>query len=92
MKTTVQVLQEARGLILDHANWGRGKYVDGEKICASEALRRAYDDSTREYLDSDGYNLLKQVMGDVTVCHFNDTHTHAEVIYAFDRAIAGFEG
>lgn len=88
-----QVLIAARKLIEKPENWTQGKYrrsrEDGMSYCSDGALMQA-DGVLNSGCLSDSYweacQLLRDNMfGDVVF--FNDTHTHAEVLAAFDKAI-----
>jgi hypothetical protein len=102
MKISEQ-LRVSKNLILTPDKWNQGGFIGGsqilgtERICASEALNRGFvltshkDISTAPYpyLRSDAYetfcraNQLRQL----GVAEFNDSHTHEEVLQAFDKAI-----
>lgn len=98
---TAQILKDARALIADEKNWTqdkvardrRGYSVSPESrravcFCAIGALRKTC-------VDDDSLIYARDVLRDVAkipITEFNDTHTHAEVIALFDRAIARAEG
>jgi len=94
--TTKEVLEAAKKRIEDPVNWGQGaKYKYGVvrpgTECAMEAVGRVLEpDIRRSPHTTAGYqqaeNALKAAMGESPV-YFNDDHTHAEVMEAFDRAI-----
>ena len=99
--TTAEVLKQARALISDEANWTRNSYArtaSGEpigpsdtaacKFCSIGALVKYSDWETAH---GDMLDLLAYVM-QAEVAEFNDTHTHAEVLAAFDAAISKAEG
>jgi hypothetical protein len=86
------VLVEARRLIEDPEDWCQ-QYQMGESICAVHAIQKAcvLSPHVRE-VDAIralgcGMGLLQPGLGFVEG-HWNDTHSHAEVLAAFDRAIA----
>lgn len=93
------ILINAKALITDPAKWGQGSYVseDGQRICASEALRLANAIAGfADHVWSPAYSALFKEMNAEdsstgTVCGWNDKHTHAEVLAAFDRAIEAAE-
>lgn len=83
MKTPKEVLVAARAVIEKPENWCQRFWEDGGRRCAASAVGSVCQ-SQDEY--NSAYNVLRQQMGDM-VSSFNDTHTHAEVIAAFDKAI-----
>lgn len=88
--TVKEQLVAARKLIDTPEKWGQKEYVseDAQRICASEALRRARGGEFFAQVNSPAYRALQSEMSGKLVCAFNDEHTHAEVLAAFDRAIA----
>lgn len=90
----VQLLIEAQAYISDPNNWASGQYglVEGP-VCAIGSLIRA---TRRMPFDWDAdyntaYYLLcayAQAHGCISMEHFNDTHSHQEVIEAFSAVIA----
>lgn len=81
---TKRLLMEARKLIASPDHWCQGSYnTKGGRRCAVGALA-AIDGGDIDQ----SYELLLAEMGGGAVSAFNDTHTHEEVIAAFDRAIA----
>ena len=74
----------ARALIDTEDKWTQHVYTttDG-RICASKALQHV-----GVHVFSGPYKALAEAMGRKWVCDFNDTHTHEEVLAAFDQAIA----
>lgn len=87
-KSALDILIEGRALIDTPDKWTQGSYFEGDKRCSDGALRKACWGATNTfnvyYL---AYIRLAHAMGS-SVCGFNDTHTHAEVLAAFDQAIA----
>jgi hypothetical protein len=97
--TPLETLKAARDLISDPARWTQGAFArdaTGAKsrlyleqavcFCAVGAIRRVYVPPVAIG------SLLKQLPKDCqTLGHFNDTHTHAEVLALFDAAIAELE-
>lgn len=93
-KTVLETLEAARKLITPRKAWiknhlartsPRGKRVDPEHpsakcFCSSGAILHVNPDFTC-------WTALNRVMG-FSIPEFNDTHTHAEVLRAFDEAIA----
>lgn len=93
MKTSEQ-LKQAKLLIATPDKWTQGKFVDQGKICASEAIARTTEGRANhhsgDYMSCEAYKILEEAMGIKTsfaVSNFNDSHTHEEVLAAFDRAI-----
>lgn len=103
MKTNKDVLTYARNLIADPVRWTQGTYArnaEGEPVgvfadaavcwCAVGAIDRAaevlipdFDVNPRLPLQS----VLYKRYGEIGITNFNDRHTHAEVLAAFDAAI-----
>lgn len=96
-KTTREVLIEARKLIEKPDGWCRGTDAKDESgrcvrcddpharsFCAVGALARVSD---KHEFESAYLALRRGLPTRGGVATFNDTHTHAEVIAAFDRAI-----
>lgn len=83
---TVDVLIAARKLIEKPENWCRETYeTDSGAYCAVGAISRA------AVPDGDyghALNVLEDVVGHGNIEVWNDAHTHAEVLAAFDAAIA----
>ena len=103
MADTVDVLKMARELITDPDRWIQGKLscrnIDGTRCyCAVGAIDEAVaildnlndlDESRRApslYLRA--VTRFRETIGIVDIPAFNDTHTHEEVLEAFDKAIA----
>jgi hypothetical protein len=81
------LLTLTRAVITDPDKWTQHEYgtSDGAQ-CASGALYTTAAKITQARY-SETYNLLREIMGG-RIIDFNDTHTHAEVLAAFDAAIA----
>lgn len=101
--TVVQILKDARALIADEENWtqcfraldGEGKIIDERsryacKFCSVGAIARVSAGSGADEMAVRDL-LRKSLTGGHTITSFNDTHTHAEVLALFDRAIARAE-
>lgn len=100
----VDVLQRARELITDENNWCQGVYalnrhgriVNVEdrfavRFCMNGALARAAGLSINEVEKGEIMRHLRPFLNgnNLHFAHrFNDDHTHAEVLAAFDKAIA----
>jgi hypothetical protein len=88
------VLVRARARIEREEDWYQHDFGRNDgPVCAAGALLRARGESVEigwheaihRYAE---YRELNRAMGSRSVSGFNDTHTHAEVLAAFDRAIA----
>lgn len=86
--TTHEVLVRARNRLADPANWEQGSRhygADDGPGCAMKALRVA---SGRQKF-YEAYRAVLEAAGiSENLPHFNDSHSHAEVLAAFDKAIA----
>jgi hypothetical protein len=97
-----QLLIQAKALITDPEHWTQGVYArthkDGQDtnsyhpeavcFCSLGALHRV----TKDPLTFEAYYMAKRrlskAMGHQSIAGFNDTHPHAEVMVAWDEAIA----
>lgn len=101
-KTTAQILREARELIADEENWAQGWYAydeGGERLNPDKPAAKRCAAGAVCYVEgvppsrSTALGLLGAVIKDdenwckARVFIFNDTHSHAEVLELFDRAI-----
>lgn len=100
MKTAKQILIEARAKIADPEHWTQGAFArnytgspcparSGTAVrwCAVGAvLVFSYEEGLRQSRAAELAALHDAMERDIA--DFNDTHTHEEVIAAFDRAIA----
>jgi hypothetical protein len=88
-----ETLIEARAKIADEYHWTRGvmESEDGERMCVLGAIYSV--DRASITKNSPVYLALRAAMnvGDAQVGHYNDNHTHAEVLAALDAAIKSFE-
>ena len=89
---TAQVLRLARVLIQDERHWIQRRYetLDGRR-CAVGALRSASRLLALRSLNVDAHNLLLEVAvgrGFSDIEKMNDHSSHAQVLSAFDLAIA----
>lgn len=101
-KSVLETLVAARKLIEDPLHWTQAQFArtiaDRQRIpwveiakvdpamCSFCALGACWRAREKDYTYEDEA-ALQAVMGDA-VGEFNDTHTHAEVLAAFDAAIA----
>ncbi len=87
---TATILTLAREKISDTANWRKGSRRSGQpnQYCSEEAIE-AVTGETGPDRDS-AIQVLSQIVGDKYPYCWNDdpSRTHAEVLAAFDRAIA----
>jgi len=85
-----EILIRARKLIQDPKNWIQEHFYHNGAYCGSGALIAA--GLTGAFSGNPAYeSLRKAAKTNEQFCTFNDTHTHAEVLAAFDRAIASFD-
>lgn len=95
---TLEILTAARVKIADEKNWCQGEYardVGGNRVyvygslvcswCSVGSLRSTSGDSTASYNSAMDY--LAEAM-EAPIPDFNDSHTHSEVLAAWDKAIA----
>mgnify|MGYP001604621475 CR=1 FL=1 len=88
--TTAGILRDAKALIDTPAKWTKGVYTDDkgrrcalgalQSVTASEAGRRRAGRELERALPAWG-----------SVTHYNDHHSHADVMALFDRAIEATE-
>ena len=99
-KTTVEVLRGARALIDSPSKWLKGSPVGRgtHRNCAISALCVArgveYGSPSISAKDTEAwpeYVALANACGNKMVGDWNDSHTHAEVLALFDKAIAECE-
>lgn len=95
-----EVLRSARAKIEKAENWTQGeiardtrgrcnpKSPNAECWCAVGSIDVVTGYDVDDYGDS--LEILETLAG-MALDHFNDTHTHAEVLSLFDRAIAAAE-
>jgi hypothetical protein len=92
--TTLDVLKAARERISDPARWCQETYrvldAGGSAIrwCAMATIS---DTTENNHLLGVAWGALRRAMGGGCIAEYNDTHTHAEVLALFDRAIAAEE-
>jgi hypothetical protein len=102
--TPLETLKAARQLISHPAKWTQGEFardIDGDAsgvlvarahcFCALGAIEKAYGSCAWTEADDAISRVCRRKFGQ-EVGHFNDTHTHAEVLALFDAAIAELEG
>lgn len=91
---TLDVLIEAKKLIQNPENWIQGDYSNEQRTCFCSLGAIAKVESVENW-DSDSRPaalLLRAVVADqlsksYNFAGYNDTHTHSEVMEAFDKAI-----
>ena len=97
MQTTKEILIAARAIIAEEKNWAQEAYAKDKDgmftgvgssnavcFCSIGAIRKI----TMEPFDAMG--VLGSYMGG-SIIAFNDTHTHKEVLAAWDEAIASLD-
>ena len=102
--TPKQILQAARDLITPPERWTTGWYArdkDGAETdskspdavcwCTLGAVNKFSPDIHQELEENEALRVLMVAMKTPWPSRFNDTHTHAEVLAAFDAAIASLE-
>jgi hypothetical protein len=99
--TPLEILKAARELISVPERWTQGGSArDRDGICVKSASAYAvcwcaagavYKTGCNDDASLRALRFLDAVSGS-TIEPFNDSHTHAEVLAAFDRAIAAAEG
>jgi hypothetical protein len=93
--TTHEILTRGREAISDPAHWIQNSLYNYNRtsFCSYAAVQVGAGDEPDWSYDnpalSDAYRVLAGEMGDI--CGFNNTHTHDEVLAAWDRAIASTE-
>jgi hypothetical protein len=106
--STLAILKGARALITEPSAWSQiylARGADGNPteptspnarcFCALGAIEclKLIDGSYGSGSYASAVGALREAIGPcLSVSVFNDTHTHAEVLAAFDRAIARLEG
>ncbi len=80
------VLRAARAKIEKPENWCQGSFRNGHAYCALGAVRESSYGVIR-YIEA--CDVLERLAGPIP--KYNDSHTHAEVLSLFDRAIATAE-
>lgn len=92
----VRILIEARKLLEHPDNWAAGddvSFSDARQMCVGLAMQKAYRDSNCREPDIINAAMLFERANDIagrSIVDWNDApgRTHAEVLAAFDRAIA----
>lgn len=87
--TTLEILEKARERISDPEKWCQDTGEDGEKRCMVTAVREVSEFGCEA--QAAAFRALRAALGvhfDNRLATYNDTHSHAEVLAAFDRAIA----
>jgi hypothetical protein len=104
--STLETLKAARRLIEEEEHWCQKDYaLDGWDVkvgpnssnayafCAIGAICRATRKAPVKITTHPAYLALEEAIprGNLLISNFNDTHTHPEVLRAFDEAIAKLE-
>ncbi|BAT61856.1 hypothetical protein GJW-30_1_04418 [Variibacter gotjawalensis] len=100
MKSAKQHLQAARKLIARPEAWTRGTYGRGpdrkaarigtDEIscwCLIGAIKAVDPDNSEEAMEWLRLTLRYEYGDFISISHFNDTHSHQEILAALDRAI-----
>lgn len=93
-----EILKQAKQLIIKPQNWMQGDYTNDDRTCfcgigaVSKALgddwiHESLDHSAVHFLRSAALNLDPNHDPKTTFAPYNDSHTHEEVLHAFDVAI-----
>lgn len=91
-KTVLETLEAARKLIEKPKSWTRGEYArdcNGDPVDFTSSTAACWCSSGALHVvggDPLARRLLYETVGGSLV-YFNDNHTHAEVLAAFDAAI-----
>lgn len=85
--TTLETLKAARKSIENPERWTQGAFRSNGARCAASALCNTGADM---HSYTAAYTIMCDQVGK-SLIDFNDTHTHAEVLAAFDAAIAKLE-
>jgi hypothetical protein len=86
--STLDVLRAAREYISAPSRWAQGWYDEGGAVCAIGAVNVAMGRQPDCNEISEAEEALRSAVSGDSVVDFNDSHTHAEVLTLFDRAIA----
>ena len=96
--TTLETLVQAKALIADPQHWLKGDYdalnANGDTCyCSVGAIAKVADFHYGDAHQCEAVRLLRKVVLDEGVedrdfACYNDSHTHEEVMNAFDKAIA----
>lgn len=89
--TTVEVLIAARKQISDPGKWCQGVYFCGDRCCMIGALAKVIGVEKPGMMFRPPYDYILDPLDDVcggNIPEFNDASDHADVLAAFDRAIA----
>jgi hypothetical protein len=98
--STLEILKAAREKIAKPENWTKGfaaRNIHGHVTAAVARNAVCWCCLGAMWsLNADGYlnaeDAFRAATGEDSIANFNDTHTHAEVLAAFDKAIAALEG
>lgn len=85
--TAPEILRRAKALIADEQNWWDGCGELGDRKCTLSAISSISWPRPDALYNWKGEAAMHRVVGE-SIGAFNDSHTHAEVMAAFDKAIA----
>lgn len=102
MKTQLEIFKAARKRIEKEENWTQNASAKDEKglvcrfdsavkFCALGALWAEEELSGVTYKEDLNGKVLRDLIGGSSMAMWNDTHTHAEVLALYDKAIAKLE-
>jgi hypothetical protein len=99
MTDTVTILKAARDLIAKPENWTQGSYYEVKRgnhcYCALGAIAHVQGVTPTDDVEGSCWLALEVTDGESIigshVANFNDTHTHAEVLSLFSKAITAAE-
>lgn len=83
--TTLEILIAARKLIERPENWSSRGWGSGRRRCALHAIKSAAG-RNKWAAQMAAERAIETTIGINCLGAFNDSHTHAEVLAAFDRA------
>lgn len=86
----VDVLKKARELVARPGGWCQGDVFGGDACCALGATSSVVSDDGDDGPASDAEDILRKAIGTNRLADWNDApgRTQAEVVAAFDKAIA----
>jgi hypothetical protein len=89
MDSTVDVLRKARALIEDESRWGQHALEFEGRYCVQGAVNVVITGDAFQSCGLKAKDALREQVPDGRPLYlFNNTHSHADVLALFDRAIA----
>lgn len=83
---TYEVLEKALALIEDERDWASSEGELPFRQCMATAIGKS-EDWPSDADNRPARTVMLELAGTPQLCHFNDSHTHAEVIALFHCAI-----